>query len=200
MRSFAPIFIWLAVCAVGLAQKKEESMNMIERMDAGRNRAMAALNSANTGKKGKKAKSDPLLESRFNNKTFQSGGDSLGKKANGVSPFLYDQKFTAQKFDAGRSFFGIKNPWFGNKVYRSGEADLWSKTLIANSDKKFRTGEAETKKAFDAEKMAATVEEPAQTKAFIAQAAAPGYVSQISDKITKDMTIEEVRELLNKNR
>lgn len=197
MRNSAPIFFLLAACFCSHAQKKEEpTMNMIERMDAGRNRAMAALNS---GGQGKPQKSDPALASRYSSRSFQDGSDAMSRKSANVSPFLYDQNYSAKKFESGRSFFGLKNPWFGNKVFDAGQADLWSKTLIANSDKKFRTEQAGTK-AFAAEGKAATVEAPVETKGYVVQGAAQGSVSKITDKIHKDMTVEEVREILNKNR
>ncbi|MFZ4681274.1 MAG: hypothetical protein ACOYMS_02130 [Terrimicrobiaceae bacterium] len=197
MRISAPIFFLLAAGVCSQAQKKEEPpMNMIERMDAGRNRAMAALNSGN---QGKKTKPDPLLESSFSSRSFQGGSDARSGKSANVSPFLYDQKYGAKKFESGRSFFGIKNPWFGNKVFTSSEADLWSKNLVANSDKKFSAGQAATK-AFASEGKAAPVEAPVEAKGFIAQGSAQGSVSKVTDRIHKEMTVEEVRELLNKNR
>ena len=197
MRNSAPVFFLLAAAFCSHAQKKEEpSMNMIERMDAGRNRAMAAVNSGN---QGKSQKSDPALASRYSSRSFQGGSEAMSRKSAPVSPFLYDQKYSAKKFESGRSFFGIKNPWFGNKVFDSGQADLWSKTLIANSDKKFRTEQAGTK-AFAVDGKTAAVEAPVEVKDYVVQGTAPGSVSKITDKIHKDMTIEEVRELLNKNR
>ena len=140
-----------------------------------------------------------MLESSLSTRSYQGGSDARGRKSASVSPFLFDQKYAAKKFESGRSFFGIKNPWFGEKVFNAGEAGLWSKSLVANSDRKVSAGQTGTK-SFASEGKAAPAEAPVETKVFIAQGSAQGSVSGVSDRIHKEMTVEEVRELLNKNR
>jgi hypothetical protein len=146
------------------------------------------------------AKPDMSLINPMNDKKFDGGGYSLGKKATGSSKFLYQQKFSAEKYRNVRSFLGLKNPWFGKMIYGSSQASLWSKTLGVNAGKKVPVESAQTQRLYEADKKAARREEPVKTSAYLGRGGAQGSLDQISDKIDKNMTIEQVRELLNKNR
>jgi len=97
-----------------------------------------------------------------------------------------------------RSFLGIKNPWFGGKVYDSQAASTWSKSAIANADRKVPVKKAEAVGFYDATKQATLGATTVPLHPFTPQAGAQGAVSRISDKINNKMTIDEVRELLNK--
>ncbi len=96
------------------------------------------------------------------------------------------------------SFLGIKNPWLGGKVYETQAASTWSKSAIANADRAVPVKKAEAVGYYDATKQAAFGSPVVPVRAFIPQAGTPGAVSQMSEKINKKMTIDEVRELLNK--
>ena len=69
-----------------------------------------------------------------------------------------------------------------------------------NAGKKVPVESAQTQRLYEADKKAARREEPVQTSAYLGRGGAQGSLDQISDKIDKNMTIEQVRELLNKNR
>jgi hypothetical protein len=146
------------------------------------------------------AKPDMSLINPMNGKKFEGGGFSVGKKVPGSSKYLYDQKLSPGKYPYVRSFLGVKNPWFGRVVYDSNQANLWSKTLVVNADKKVSVESAQTPKFFQADKKAARREEPVKTSAYLGRGGAQGSLDQISDKIDKNMSIEQVREILNKNR
>jgi hypothetical protein len=146
------------------------------------------------------AKPDMSLINPMNNKKFDGGGFSFRKKAAGSSKFLYEQKFSAGKYRNVRSFLGLKNPWFGKMVYDSSQASLWSKTLGVSSGKKVPVESAQTQKFYQADRKVARREEPVKTSAYLGRGGAQGSLDQISEKIDKNMTIEQVRELLNKNR
>jgi len=197
MRFFVPIFIWLlfSVCSQAQFGYYKDS-EMVERWDSSTMKAMKAIN-ANAN--GKRIKNDPSLVSSFGGKKFDGGSFAAGGKTGQSSAFRYDQKFSSPKFEASRTFFGIKNPWFGRKTYDTGDASRWSKTLAGN-DKKYPVEQAETKKAYQSDKKIETSRNVVETKPFLGQPTAQGSISQINDKITKEMSIEEVRELLNKNR
>lgn len=113
--------------------------------------------------------------------------------AAGSSPY-------AKEFAITRSFFGIKNPWIGGKVFRdTGEAFDAGKTFRNNEVVPVRKAEVVT--YYDAGKPAAYVSrEVVEVKPFEVRGKAQGAVDTITDKITKDMTIDQVRELLNKPR
>ena len=146
------------------------------------------------------AKPDMSLINPMNGKKFDGGGFSFDKKEAGSSKFLYDQKFSAGKYRNVRSFLGLKNPWFGKMVYDSSQASLWSKTLVVDAGKKFPVESAHTQKFYQDDKKAARREEAVKTSAHLGRGSVQGSLDQISDKIDKNMTIEQVRELLNKNR
>ncbi len=146
------------------------------------------------------AKPDMSLLNPMNGKKFDPGGSSLGKRDAGSSKFLYDQKLSTEKYRTVRSFLGLKNPWLGRMVYDSRQASLWPKSLVVNTGKKIPVESAETQKFYQADKKAARREEPVKTSAYLGRGSVQGSLDQISDKIDKNMTIEQVRELLNKDR
>jgi hypothetical protein len=146
------------------------------------------------------AKPDMSLINPMNDKKFQGERFSLGKKAAAQSKFLFYQKLSAPKYYSVRSFLGIKNPWFGKVVYDSSQASLWSKSLVVNADKKVPVDSAQTRKFYQADKQAARREQPVKAGAYLGRGGAQGSLDKISDKIDKNMTIEQVREILNKDR
>ena len=85
-------------------------------------------------------------------------------------------------------------------VHDSSQASLWSRTLVVNAGKKVPVESAQTQKFYQADKIAARREEPVKHRPILAKGSAQGSLDQISDKIDKNMTIEQVRELLNKDR
>ncbi|HET9524458.1 MAG TPA: hypothetical protein VFO90_09505 [Terrimicrobiaceae bacterium] len=145
-------------------------------------------------------KPDMSLINPMNDKKFQGSEFSAGKKAVGPSKFLYDQKLSAQKYHSVRSFLGVKNPWFGKLVHDSRQASLWSKNSVGAADRKVSVKSAKTQKFYQADERAARRDQPVKTSAYLGRGGAQGSLDQISDKIDKNMTIEQVRELLNKNR
>ena len=146
------------------------------------------------------AKPDMSLLNPMNGKKFDTGGSFRGKREAGSSKFLYDQKLSTEKYRNVRSFLGLKNPWLGKMVHDSSQASLWSKTLVVNAGKKVPVEPAQTQKFYQADKRVARREEPVKTSAYLGRGSVQGSLNQISDKIDKNMTIEQVRELLNKDR
>ena len=146
------------------------------------------------------AKPDMSLLNPMNGKKFDTGGSFRGKREAGSSKFLYDQKLSTEKYRNVRSFLGLKNPWLGKTVHDSSQASLWSKTLVVNAGRKVPVEPAQTQKFYQADKRVARREEPVKTSAYLGRGSVQGSLNQISDKIDKNMTIEQVRELLNKDR
>jgi hypothetical protein len=146
------------------------------------------------------AKPDMSLLNPMNGKKFSAGGFSQGKKGTESSTFLYNQKFSTEKYRSVRSFLGFKNPWFGKEVYDSKKASLWSKSLIANADKKIPVESSDARKFHLAEKKAAKREEPVKAPGYLRPGSAQGSLDRISEQIGKNLTIEQVREILNKDR
>ena len=101
-----------------------------------------------------------------------------------------------------RSFFGLKNPWFGRKVFDTASSSLTSRTA-KEAQEQFKT-DAFAVKQFDKgtkedlRDSSATVPTADQPRPYLV----PGKTQQGLDKFTqnlkKDLTIDDVRDLLNK--
>ena len=146
------------------------------------------------------AKPDMSQINPMNGKKFDSGGFLMKKPATKSSSFSYMQKASTEKYTDVRSFLGIKNPWIGRKVYEPSQASVWSKTLIQNKDTTYPIKSASAGKFPGAERKASRPEQPVRTSPYLAQGSAQGRLDQLSEQIDKNMTIEQVREILNKNR
>jgi hypothetical protein len=177
MRACTLPFIWLLLASCCFAQQADKKL--LDRVTA---------------------KPDMSLINPMNNKKFDGGGFYLGKKVAGSSRFLYEQKLSVEKYRNVRSFLGLKNPWFGKMIYDSSQASLWSKTLVGNAGRKVPVEPAHTDKFYQADKKAVGRAEPVKTSAYPGRGTAQGSLDKISDKIDKNMTIEQIREILNKNR
>jgi len=207
MRIGIPIFCSLAVTVCVHAQSSVDPASyanspFMQRIDSPTKKAIAAINEYAEGKPGKKkGKPDPSLANSMGGKTFEGGGGlDVKKKSSMENSFLYDEKVTEEKYRGSRKFLGIKNPWFGKKVYDAKEASLWSKSVVPNANREFGTETVETPAAYQADKAMVTGPEVVRTRPFLGQGGAQGSMNKITESMKKEMTVEEVRELLNKNR
>jgi hypothetical protein len=146
------------------------------------------------------AKPDMSQINPMNAKKFDGGGFLLKKPASGTASFRYTQKASTGKYENVRSFLGIKNPWIGRKIYDPSQASLWSKSLIRNKDTAYPVDSIKTGKFHEAERGASRREQPFSASSYLAEGSAQGRLDQLSEQIDKNMTIEQVREILNKNR
>jgi hypothetical protein len=168
------LFAWLIVSINCHAQNSVnmegyQDSPMVQRWNAPAQKAIEAM------KPGKKNKKDDLsLQADFSGKTFTAGGGEFGK-----------------------SLSGIKNPWFGRKTVETDKASLWSKTDIANANKSFAVDAAATREFYQADKKAGERLEPVPTRSTKVEPKAQGMMDKISSQ--KNLTVEQVRELLNKN-
>jgi hypothetical protein len=200
MRVFVFLLSWVVVLITCHAQNRVDmnyyqGSEMVDRWNSATKKAIAATQPDMTGSR-KRKKPDPLLTNQYQGKTFEGGGGNFDKKLSGQKEFLYDQKTTAANTVATRSFFGLKNPWFGKKVMDTGKASLWSKTAVANADKKYPLEGVETRGYYQAEKKALGRTEAVPTRQAEVSAKAQGVVESVSQ--SSNLTIEQVRELLNK--
>lgn len=111
-------------------------------------------------------------------------------------PFL-GVKDAAVKDFSTRSFLGLKNPWFGSRVFATKE-DV--QTSVYDVKQAGFTKSLDTTGYHGATKDAHLGSPVVPLTTYVPAPAAAGAVSRISDKITEKMTIDDVRELLNKNR
>lgn len=191
MRQGVLIFLLLAAWNVCPAQQKSE---FEMRRDSAMTRIMNAIN---TGKE------DKSLASPLSKKSFANAGNlELRESSSEGRTFSYDKgNNLAGEYRQTRSFLGIKNPWIGKTVFEIRDAPLFSKSLVPG-DKTAPTSVAETREFYQAGKTAPARTNPAavQQRPFLQRGGLMGMPDQITDKLGKEMTLEEVRELLNKNR
>ncbi len=144
---------------------------------------------------------DRSQASQFQSKKYDGGGHLQIKSASYANAsFNGSRSALVKDFSGTRSFLGIKNPWFGEKVFASKSADLSAKGGLPNSRRSFDTKSASVKNYSAATKQANIGSSVVPTRPFLVQGSSQPSFDQISAKMKKEMTIDEVRELLNKSR
>lgn len=178
MKNFFPFGIGFLLLAVLSLHAQEQEKKLLDRIQ----------------------RPDMQLASPLQAKVF-SGVSGVGIK---TASFANKTHGTAQSgmirdFPDTRSFLGIKNPWFGQRSYEAKSASLSSR-LGLDISKTYALKAAATDSFSGLTKKANTTKQPVSTKPFLVQGEAQGSLQQISDKVKKEMTIDDVRELLNKPR
>ncbi|HRJ71192.1 MAG TPA: hypothetical protein PLS03_03145, partial [Terrimicrobiaceae bacterium] len=84
------------------------------------------------------------------------------------------------------------------KVYVAEKANVFSKSLIPNADREVEVGKSQTREYYQAEKSVKTGDEIVKTQPYFGRGAAQGAMDKLSERVGQDMTIDEVREILNK--
>lgn len=139
--------------------------------------------------------------SAMQTKSFgKSGSVDLRKASETKDSYAGVRDAYIKDFPFTRSFLGIKNPWFGGKVYDSKTASTFSKSMVVNADREVPVKKAEAVGYWDATKSANFGAPVVPLRPFVPQGVAQGSVNGIADKINNKMTIDEVRDLLNKPR
>jgi len=138
----------------------------------------------------------------FQSRSYSGGGAMALRPAQmGGRTFEGAKGANIKDFAFTRSFLGLKNPWFGKKVCETKDASLWSKSVVMNADKEVPVRKAEAVGSYYSSGKTANFGSPVvPVREFIPAPASPGAVSQITDKIKDKMTIDEIRDLLNKPR
>jgi hypothetical protein len=127
--------------------------------------------------------------------------------------------FGTQKFDAGeyggvksagiktfetRSFLGIKNPWFGRRVFETSAGNLGGRTARESSEN-YKT-EAYTVREFakatkpDLADATPALPNAAEPRPYLIPGKTQSGVDKFSQNLKKELTIDDVRDLLNKGR
>ena len=142
---------------------------------------------------------DMELSNPMQNKAFTGGGGVQIRDAAIARPYAGTKAAGSKEF-ATRSFFGIKNPWFGNRTYESQEAALMARGGPSKLNEPYPVADARVRGFPAAGKQAALGDSTVPLRPFLGRGGAQGSLDQIADKVKKEMTIDEVRELLNKPR
>lgn len=144
---------------------------------------------------------DMQMGNPLQGKTYSNPGSLKIKDSSPLKTFSTGTANAGAKEFAGtRSFFGLKNPWFGNKVYDAKSAALSPRGGSANLSSAFPVRQAVVNEFSGAARKADLASAVVPVRPFLDKGAAQGALDQLSDRITKEMTIDEVRELLNKPR
>lgn len=140
---------------------------------------------------------DRTLGNPLQNKSFSGTSSAPLKNSPAASQAFFGVKDATVKEFSTRSFLGLKNPWFGDRVFATKNAASPWKYDVKNAGFNKTTDVAAY---YGATKNAALGSPVVPVSPYVPAPAAPGAVSRISDKITKKMTIDDIRELLNKPR
>jgi hypothetical protein len=131
-------------------------------------------------------------------KSFEGGGGVQMKSANiGKTPYDAGKTANLKEFSGARSFLGIKNPWFGNRIFETKAAPL---SGAANLTSSFPVRDAAVGGFSTSDKKAQVASFDLKLRPFLIQGNSAQGLDQISDQISKEMTIDDIREILNKPR
>jgi hypothetical protein len=136
---------------------------------------------------------DMTLQNTTQNKKFSADGASINKKAT-VGTFYFQQKSNSRSFSNTREFSARQ---FNSRSFQGAGAasGISSQQPIGNSQPSYSTRTARVRDAHDADK-AATSRAFAGNRPFLGQ----GKSQKALNRKNAPLTIEQVRELLNKNK
>lgn len=149
---------------------------------------------------------EPTLMERITNPNLNQG-NPMGDKAFEAASFSA-KKFSATRGYGGvksmatkefgtRSFLGIRNPWFGKRTYETQAARELTRYVL--SDKSFASKSVDVKSSHDAGRRAAGLDGAVDARAFLARGKSQKSLDN-THPTGKPLSIDEVRELLNRNR
>ncbi len=192
-RLLLPLCLLLAaIAAPAFAQEQEKGL--LERIDSKRRLAIESMNGS-----GKKS---PELTSPLASKSY--GASTFVTKNFGTGSFR--TKDAQMKTYATKSFFGIKNPWFGKTTFETSASRAAGRSA-RESAQQFQT-EAFAVNAYgkagkqDALTAAAALPANTQPRPYLG----PGKpdpsegVDKFTQNLSRDLSIDDVRDLLNKGK
>jgi hypothetical protein len=184
----------LAMAMVAHAQQQEEGM--LGRIDSKWKKGLQAMNSG--------SKSDTSLVNPMQSQKF-GGGEFSTKKYD--APTFQGTKSAGMKTFETRSFFGIKNPWFGRKVFDTRQSSIAGREASEASRENFQAtayavneyGKAGKKDALDAN---ALLPNSARPRKYLGpeQPSKRQGIDKFTQNLHKDLSIDDVRDLLNKGK
>ncbi len=139
---------------------------------------------------------DKKFANPLGEKSFQGTPDLMVRGAADQKQAYGDKKNFATETFSTRSFLGIKNPWFGNKVFNTKTDEDWSKKALNDAGKKYKVEKAQVQEYYQAGKSA----EMKDTSLEVRNAPVKGAAQGSLDETKKNLSIDDVRQILNKNR
>ncbi len=165
----------------------------MERIDSKWRKGLQAMDAS--------SKPDSSLASPLESKTFVAS--SFTTKTFGASEYGGVKNAEVKTFET-HSFFGIKNPWFGRTVFETSADTLGSRTARESSEN-YKT-EAYTVQEFakatkpDLTDTTSALPNAAEPRPYLIPGKTQSGVDKFSQNLKKDLTIDDVRDLLNKGR
>ena len=151
-----------------------------------------------------------LAPTLFQNKTYITESKFNGTRSANVSTFYYIDHVRTKEFST-HPLYGVNKYWFGDSKYDTKAADLSSRNAIPNASKVFETKASETKTARESNKESAT-RTYADTHEYRRRGASQDRLDREGPDAFKgpvplglqgdmhQLTIDEVRDLLNKSK
>jgi hypothetical protein len=131
---------------------------------------------------------------------------SYGTDKARVKDFAYDQKVNPSKFST-RDFYGSKSALAAEKRFATAEANTRGNYTIPNADKPAPTKTADTRDARESGVTAAVRELPSAHRPYLGKESEKVHTAldqnnlpRVSNELHELKTIDDVRELLNKNK
>ncbi len=145
---------------------------------------------------------NPKMEaSRMQDKAFTSSGGMQVKSFN-TGAFAGSKSASTGEFKT-KSFFGIRNPWFGRTVFETGSSTFANRGAREGS-KSFDTSTFAVKENSAANRRSSLTDEElpdsVRPRETILPAKAQGNVDRFTQNLSDDLTVDEVRDLLNKGK
>lgn len=145
------------------------------------------------------AKPDMRLVNPMQEKKFESApGLNLGK-ARGFQREVRLKDYRLSSARPTRSFLGIRNPWLGRVIYPTGQAWLPRRSM-PRAGESFSTTPFRSRTYADAQKSEPEVRRAVPVRPYLARGGAQGALDLIGEAARRELTPDELRELLNKPR
>jgi len=145
---------------------------------------------------------NPKMEaSKMQDKAFSSGGGMQVKSFN-TGAFTGSKSASTGEFKT-KSFFGIRNPWFGRTVFET-SSSTFANRPAREGTKAFDTSAFAVKANSAANRTSSLVDEElpnsVRPRETILPGKAQGSVDKFTQNLSDDLTVDEVRDLLNKGK
>ena len=137
-------------------------------------------------------RANPMGEKAFAGKPFE------GREFRGTGEYTGVKSARTKEFTT-REFLGIRNPWFGKKVYATEAARELNRYVLADRGYASRTVETGAVRDEGRSAYVANRTEADASRAFLGRGKAQGAIDTTYPS-GGALSIDEVRELLNRNR
>jgi len=179
--------------ATEVARAQQQEPGLLSRIDSETMRAMKAMDVH--------SKNDPALANPMQKMSFDTG--SVGTKTFSTSQFGGVKEAGVKTFET-RSFLGIKNPWFGGKVYDTYATQMASQTARESSEQyktqAYQIRDFEKEHKNDTRDASTEVSTDTQRRQYLIPGKRQGALDRFTENLHKDLTIDDVRDLLNKGK